>query len=133
MSAAGPASTASQCCKKILACGPSSGTAPKCCALPASWPAQYGVADRSEFQPGDMFNDAPPADCDVVLLSNILHDWDTRECEALVKHCASALPSGGGLLIHDAFLSDNLDGPLPVALYSAALFCVTEGPRLQRG
>jgi hypothetical protein len=31
------------------------------------------------------------------------------------------------LLIHDAFLNDSLDGPLPIALYSAALFCVTEG------
>jgi hypothetical protein len=31
------------------------------------------------------------------------------------------------LLIHDAFLNDSLDGPLPVALYSANLFCVTEG------
>ena len=25
------------------------------------------------------------------------------------------------------FLNDALDGPLPMALYSAALFCLTEG------
>ena len=31
------------------------------------------------------------------------------------------------MLIHDVFLNDALDGPLPVALYSAALFNVTEG------
>jgi hypothetical protein len=37
------------------------------------------------------------------------------------------LPSGGRLLIHDVFLNDALDGPLPIALYSAALFCMTEG------
>jgi hypothetical protein len=30
-------------------------------------------------------------------------------------------------LIHDVFLNDALDGPLPVALYSAALFSLTEG------
>lgn len=88
---------------------------------------EQGVADRMEFIPGDMFADAPPTCCDVMLLSNILHDWDLPECRKLVKRCAEALPSGGRLLIHDVFLNDELDGPLPVALYSAALFSITEG------
>ena len=30
-------------------------------------------------------------------------------------------------LIHDVFLDDDLGGPLPIALYSAALFSLTEG------
>jgi len=62
-----------------------------------------------------------------MLLSNVLHDWDVPECRALLRRCAERLPSGGRLLIHDVFLNDALDGPLPIALYSAALFCVTEG------
>jgi hypothetical protein len=74
-----------------------------------------------------MFADPAPAGCDVVLLSNILHDWDVPECRALVGRCAEALPRAGRLLIHDVFLNDAMDGPLPVALYSAALFSVTEG------
>jgi len=87
---------------------------------------QYGVADRLTLHPGDMFADPlPPAD--TILLSNILHDWDVAECEQLVKRCAAVLPVGGRLLIHDVFLNDNLDGPLPVALYSASLFSLTEG------
>lgn len=86
-----------------------------------------GVLDRIEFIPGDMFKDPVPADCDVILLSNVLHDWDVPECEALLRQCASALPRDGQLLIHDAFLNDALDGPLPIALYSAALFNITEG------
>ena len=40
---------------------------------------------------------------------------------------APALPPGGEILVHDVLLNDALDGPLPVALYSAALFGVTEG------
>jgi hypothetical protein len=86
-----------------------------------------GVADRLECRPGDMFVDAPPAGCDVVLFSNILHDWDVPECRALLGRCAALLPPGGRLLIHDVFLNDTLDGPLPLALYSVALFCLTEG------
>jgi SAM-dependent methyltransferase len=87
----------------------------------------YGLADRLECRPGDMFRDPVPADCDVMLLSNVLHDWDVPECRALVRRCAAALPAGGRLLVHDVFLNDALDGPLPIALYSAALFALTEG------
>src|SRR5579884_2842176 len=88
---------------------------------------KYGVADRLECRPGDMFADPVPPGCDVMLLSNVLHDWDVPECRALLGRCAAALPPGGRLLIHDVFLNDALDGPLPVALYSAALFALTEG------
>jgi predicted O-methyltransferase YrrM len=88
---------------------------------------EYGVLERMEFIAGDMFADPLPSGCEVVLLSNILHDWDEAECAALVKRCADAAPSGGRVVIHDVFLNDELDGPLPIALYSASLFSLTEG------
>lgn len=87
----------------------------------------YGVADRIDLVPGDMFADDVPAGADVILLSNILHDWDVPECERLVDRLAKALPSGGRILVHDVFLDDDLGGPLPEALYSIALFTLTEG------
>jgi predicted O-methyltransferase YrrM len=87
---------------------------------------QYGVADRLEMVYGDMFTTPLPA-ADAILLSNVLHDWDVPRCRMLVRRCAEALPRGGRLLIHDVFLNDELDGPLPVAIYSAALFSLTEG------
>jgi predicted O-methyltransferase YrrM len=87
----------------------------------------YGVSERVECCAGDMFTDPIPAGCDVILLSNVLHDWDVPQCRALLRRCASALPSGGQLLVHDVFLNDDMGGPLPVALYSGALFYLTEG------
>lgn len=87
----------------------------------------YGVSDRLETRAGDMFKDPVPEKADVILLSNVLHDWDIPDCWVLVSRCASALRPGGRLLIHDVFLNDALDGPLPVALYSASLFRLTEG------
>ena len=86
----------------------------------------YGVTDRLECRPADMFADPLPK-ADQVLLSNVLHDWDTPECRELIARSAAVLPAAGRLLIHDVFLNDNLDGPLPIALYSAALFSLTEG------
>lgn len=88
---------------------------------------EYGVSDRLECRAGDMFADALPNGCDVVLLSNVLHDWDMPQCKQLIDRCAAALPAGGKLWVHDVFLNDDLDGPLPIALYSAALFTLTEG------
>lgn len=88
---------------------------------------EYCVAERLTCQAGDMFADALPTGCDAILLSNILHDWDVPKCQSLVQKCAAALPTSGQLFIHDAFLNDALDGPLPIALYSAALFTLTEG------
>lgn len=100
---------------------------PEVLKVAAEMAAAYGVQDRMICQPGDMFLDPVPAGADLILLSNVLHDWDLPHNRALVKRCAASLPLGGRLVVHDVFLNDNLDGPLPVALYSAALFTLTEG------
>jgi predicted O-methyltransferase YrrM len=100
---------------------------PEVLKVAAEMAQAYGVADRLECQPGDMFSDPLPRDVDVVLLSNVLHDWDVPQCQTLVTRAAGALSSGGRLLIHDVFLNDALDGPLAIAYYSAALFRLTEG------
>jgi hypothetical protein len=51
----------------------------------------------------------------------------------LLKRCVDALPAGGRVLIHDVFLDDDLGGPLPIALYSTALFTLTEGRAYSAG
>jgi predicted O-methyltransferase YrrM len=87
---------------------------------------EYEVSDRMQLLAADMFADAWPK-ADVILLSNILHDWDVAECQQLIQRAANALNPGGQVIIHDVLLNDELDGPLPIALYSAALFTLTEG------
>ncbi len=93
----------------------------------------HGVADRLELVPGDMFADPVPPGADALLLSNILHDWDVPECRALLSRCSEAILPGGRLIVHDVFLDDSQDGPLPVALYSASLFSLTEGRAYSAG
>ncbi len=99
---------------------------PEVLKVAAEFRAAAGMEQRLELVPGDMFADPSPA-ADAILFSNVLHDWDVPECQKLITRCAGELPKGGQLLIHDVFLNDALDGPLPVALYSAALFNLTEG------
>jgi ubiquinone/menaquinone biosynthesis C-methylase UbiE len=100
---------------------------PEVLKVAAEMAAAFGVADRLDCVAGDMFRDLPPDGPDVILLSNVLHDWDVPDCRVLINRCARSLSPGGQLLIHDVFLNDDLDGPLPIALYSAALFRLTEG------
>lgn len=100
---------------------------PEVLKVAAEMRREYGVENRLQLAEGDMFADSYPEGCDAVLLSNILHDWDIPQCRQLVQRCADCLPTGGNLYIHDVFLNDELDGPLPIALYSAALFTLTEG------
>ena len=78
--------------------------------IAAEFAERYGVANRLECVAGDMFKDSFPDDCDVMLLSNVLHDWDAPECSRLVAKSAASLPPGGRLLIHDAFLNDDHSG-----------------------
>ncbi len=106
---------------------------PEVLKVAAEFAAEYGVADRLELAPGDMFADPLPTGVDLVLLSNILHDWDVPECNRLVARSAAALRTGGRVLIHDVFLNDAHNGPLPIALYSAALFTLTEGRAYSTG
>ena len=100
---------------------------PEVLKVAAEFAQSLGVTDRTEWVAGDMFADPLPNGCDAILLSNVLHDWDLPECGRILGRCAAALPPGGRLLIHDVLLNDDLDGPLPSALYSAALFTFCEG------
>jgi predicted O-methyltransferase YrrM len=88
---------------------------------------QRGYSERVNVQTGDMFVDAFPTGHDVILLSNVLHDWSDETAQKLLEKAADALPVGGLLVVHDAFLNPEKNGPLPVAQYSALLMHSTEG------
>lgn len=88
---------------------------------------RHGLRDKIRVVTADMFTDAWPDDIDILLLSNVLHDWDFPEVGALLEKSAQTLASGGLLIIHEAFLNDDKTGPLPVAEYSALLMNITQG------
>jgi SAM-dependent methyltransferase len=88
---------------------------------------KHGLEESIRVMPGDMFETPWPAGQDIVLLSNVLHDWDFPEVRALIALAAAALAPGGLLIIHEAFLDNDKSGPLPVAEYSALLMNITQG------
>jgi hypothetical protein len=86
-----------------------------------------GFSARVAVLAGDMFEDAYPAGHDVHLLSNVLHDWGETAVRKLLAKSAAALPVGGRLVIHDAWLNADKSGPLEVAEYSVFLMFTTVG------
>ncbi|HEX8296716.1 MAG TPA: methyltransferase [Chthoniobacteraceae bacterium] len=89
--------------------------------------ARHGAAEKVEVVAGDMFHDSWPAGFDLHLISNVLHDWDETLVRQLLGKSFAALPAGGSIIIHDAFINAEKTGPLHVAEYSALLMQVTEG------
>jgi trans-aconitate methyltransferase len=88
---------------------------------------RHGLSDRVSVAPANMFTDAWPEGADVILFSNLLHDWDIPDVRFLVQKAHSHLPQGGLLVIHGAFINEDKSGPLAVAEYSALLMNITQG------
>ncbi len=89
--------------------------------------AKRGVSDRVSVVAQDMLADPLPAFADVHLFSNVLHDWDVPVVTGLLEKSFAALPPGGLVVIHDAFLNAAKTGPLHVAEYSVLLMHASEG------
>lgn len=89
--------------------------------------AKRGCAEKIEVIAGDIFKNDWPRGFDVHLMSNVLHDWDEPEVLDLLRKSRTALPPGGLLVIHGAFINAEKTGPLHVAEYSALLMQITEG------
>jgi predicted O-methyltransferase YrrM len=86
-----------------------------------------GASDRVSVIARDMLTDPLPDFADVHLFSNVLHDWDEPVITDLLSKSFDALPAGGLVVIHDAFLDAAKTGPLHVAEYSVLLMHASEG------
>jgi predicted nicotinamide N-methyase len=89
--------------------------------------ANRGCSGKVKVVAGDMLTGALPADADVHLYSNVLHDWDEPVVRRLLSKSFEALASPGLIMIHDAYLNAAKNGPLHVAEYSVLLMHSSEG------
>jgi hypothetical protein len=95
------------------------------------YPEHSDVASRITWLAADMLSDDfPPAD--IILTASMFHDWPIATCRELTYKIFGALQKGGELWVHDAFLNDELDGPLAITDYSAMLFLGTKGRAYSR-
>ncbi len=73
--------------------------------------AERGMGDRCRFVGGSFFDDPLPKGSDVLLLANILHDWDAHSCQRILANCHYAINSGGTIVVVEPMLYEDLSGP----------------------
>lgn len=87
---------------------------------------EFVQGTRVELIAGDFFADPlPPAD--LYSLGRILHDWGDEKTSLLLGKIYGALPSGGGLLIAEKLLDEDLGGPVHAHMQSLNMMVATEG------
>ena len=64
---------------------------------------------------------------DVILLSQILHDWNYEQGKALLKKAFESLPPHGLIIIHEKLMNDQKTGPLANILVNIDMVVWTEG------
>jgi hypothetical protein len=67
--------------------------------------AAMGAADRVEVRSGDFFADELP-NADLIVMGNILHDWDEDEKKLLIRKAHDALNGGGRLIAVENVIDD---------------------------
>ncbi|TDB98542.1 methyltransferase [Actinomadura sp. 7K534] len=68
-----------------------------------------GLANRCTSVGGDFFS-AVPADGDLYLLRQILHDWDDERCVRLLRVCRRAMRPGTRLLVIERIVEEGATG-----------------------
>lgn len=67
---------------------------------------KLNLADRVDVKAGDFFKDGLPKS-DVIVMGNILHDWDEKEKLQLFKKVYDALPEGGAFVCIEAIIDNE--------------------------
>lgn len=83
------------------------------------------VKGRCRFLQGDLFNTPFGENHDTVFYSNILHIYNEKENETLLKKINRALVPGGRLIMADLFLKDSRTKPYDAAMFSLTMLLFT--------
>ncbi|MFC0112517.1 methyltransferase [Kibdelosporangium aridum] len=101
---------------------------PFACDITATKIEEKGCQDRVGVHAGDFrSSEALPSGSDLILLSNILHDWDDQTGQELLKKTFDAVTDGGSVFIVEAFINNDMTGPMAATLMSLNMLVETLG------
>jgi len=87
--------------------------------------AETTFADRVSFAEGDFYCDELPADCDLALLSAIIHQNSPQENSDLFRKIHRALVPGGCVLIRDHIMDEARTSPPAGAFFAINMLVAT--------
>ena len=86
--------------------------------------ANMGLADRTSYVEGDVFQVPLGGPYDVIIASQIFHHFSYERCLELMRRLFEALKPGGRLAINDFVVSDASPSAAPLPfLFSALMLC----------
>jgi hypothetical protein len=85
----------------------------------------WGVADRVTLAGGSFF-DSVPADCDLYLLRDILHNWGDERALAILKTVRRAMSPSSRLLVIEIIMPED-GGPSPAKLVDLEMMAIFPG------
>jgi hypothetical protein len=97
------------------------------CDVAAKYISAGGVEAKVDTRAVNMFREPWPKGYDAIFFSNIWHDWNFRTCAWLAARAYEALPRGGRIMVHEALLDDDGNGPPATAAFSMLMLLATQG------
>lgn len=91
------------------------------CNVASEYINKFNLNEKIRTQVSDFFKQDLPKDCDVALLSHIIHFLDVQKDKILLKKIYDNLPENGVILISEWLLNDEKTGPTPSALLSLTM------------
>ena len=88
---------------------------------------KYRMERNVTLLAGDFITDPYGTEYDLVLMSNVLHSNDRKQCAAMIKKAYDALRSGGQLIIKEYVLNEDGISPLQSAIFAVNMLLSTEG------
>ena len=98
---------------------------PVVCDLARQSVKDSGAQERVTAVAGDFWQEDLPRGYDVMLLSNVLHDWSPEQNLVLAGKCHAALEDGGALVVTESFVNDDGTGPVTGAVSSLRMLIET--------
>jgi len=91
---------------------------------------ELGLIDRAHIIAGNMHEISWPVGFDMVLLANVLHDWDYCSRLKLLSKAKDSLKRDGTLFIVEPLFDTETQSPLSTAIWSLVMACSTDGEYL---
>lgn len=88
--------------------------------------AKLNLSERVDVKAGDFFKDALPKS-DVIVMGNILHDWNEKEKLELFKQAYDALPKGGAFVCIESIIDNERKKNAFGLMMSLNMLIETEG------
>ena len=91
---------------------------PEVCDIARKFIRRFRAGSRVRICEGNIFADNVPEGFDVVLLSQVLHEYGPSDCLLILRKAYGSLNPGGLIIINETLINSAETGPPQAALFS---------------